>query len=77
MDIVQANLAKIIEQMPEDFVSLTIQGINEYPKAIDFTNIIGTGFRNYFIRILKARLICLSIALEFLIKIKRRKNQNH
>ena len=46
---VHADLAKIIEQMPEDFVPLTIEGNNEHPKAIDFTNIIGTGFLNFFI----------------------------
>ena len=41
---VQANLTKIIEQMPNNFVPLTIEGSNEHPKAIDFTNIIGIGF---------------------------------
>ena len=44
LDIVHANLAKIIEQMPVDFVPLTIEGTNNYPKAIDFTTIMGTGF---------------------------------
>ena len=44
---VQANLAKIIEQMPKDFVPLTIEGSNDHPKAIDFTNIIGRGFSKY------------------------------
>ena len=44
MEIVHANLARIIDQMPEDFVPLTIEGTNEHPKAIDFTNIMGTGF---------------------------------
>ena len=46
---VHADLAKIIEQMPEDFVPLTIEGSNEHPKAIDFTNIIGTGFLNFLL----------------------------
>jgi len=49
LDDVHADLAKIIEQMPEDFVPLTIEGSNEHPKAIDFTNIIGTGFLNFYI----------------------------
>ena len=49
LDYVLADLAKIIEQMPEDFVPLTIEGSNEHPKAIDFTNIIGTGFLNFYI----------------------------
>ena len=49
LDDVHANLAKIIEQMPVDFVPLTIEGTNEHPKAIDFTNIIGTGFINFYI----------------------------
>ena len=48
LDDVHADLAKIIEQMPEDFVPLTIEGSNEHPKAIDFTNIIGTGFLNFY-----------------------------
>jgi len=49
LDDVHVDLAKIIEQMPEDFVPLTIEGSNEHPKAIDFTNIIGTGFLNFYI----------------------------
>ena len=49
LDDVHADLAKIIEQMPEDFVPLTIEGSNEHPKAIDFTNIIGTGFLNFLL----------------------------
>ena len=52
LDIVHADLAKIIEQMPEDFVPLTIEGTNKHPKAIDFT-IIGTRFRNFYISYLK------------------------
>ena len=41
---VHADLTKIIEQMPKDFVPLTLEGSNQHPKAIDFTNIIGRGF---------------------------------
>ena len=52
---VQANLAKIIEQMPKDFVPLTIEGSNDHPKAIDFTNIIGRGFSKYLYQLLQTR----------------------
>ena len=44
LDIVRVKLTKIINEMPAYFVPLTIEGNNEYPIAIDFMNIIGSGF---------------------------------
>ena len=41
---VRRELTIIISEMPANCVLLAIEGTNEYPKAIDFTTVMGTGF---------------------------------